>query len=147
MIINTSDVKSIYLCSKRVDFRKQIDGLVGLIEFEFNHDVIDGSLYVFVNARKDKLKVIYYDGSGFWMLVKRMEKGKFQNEFNEALKLNALSERQLKYLLEGLKFDEKYIDKLSSVALNKLNFIANISCEFEKKLIKKLTYLVDEIDL
>ena len=53
MIINTSDVKSIYLCSKRVDFRKQIDGLVGLIEFEFNHDVIDGSLYVFVNASKD----------------------------------------------------------------------------------------------
>ena len=112
MIINTSDVKSIYLCSKRVDFRKQIDGLVGLIEFEFNHDVIDGSLYVFVNAHKNKLKVIYYDGSGFWMLVKRMEKGKFQNEFNEALKLNALSERQLKYLLEGLKFDKKYIDKL-----------------------------------
>ena len=46
------------------------------------------------------------------MLVKRMEKGKFQNEFNEALKLNTLTERQLKYLLEGLKFDGKYIDKL-----------------------------------
>lgn len=117
MIINTSDIKSIYLCSRKVDFRKQIDGLVSLIEFEFNHDVIDGSLFVFLNSYKNKLKVIYYDGSGFWMLVKRMEKGKFQHEFNDASDLNILTERQLKYLLEGLKFDEKYIDKTNKKQL------------------------------
>lgn len=40
-----------------------------------------------------------------------MEKGKFKNEFEEALKLNTLTRRQLKYLLEGLRIDEKYIDK------------------------------------
>lgn len=117
MIINTSDVKSIYLCSKKVDFRKQIDGLVSLIEFEFNHDVIDGSLFVFINAHKNKIKIIYYDGSGFWMLVKRMEKGKFQNEFIDAFNLNTLTERQLKYILEGFRFDEKYIYKTNKKQL------------------------------
>lgn len=111
MIIDVSDVKSIYLCSKKVDFRKQIDGLVTFIEFELGQDVIDSSLFIFINQHKNKMKIIYYDGSGFWMLVKRMEKGKFKNEFEESLKLNTLTHRQLKYLLEGLKIDEKYIDK------------------------------------
>lgn len=111
MIVDVSEVKSIYICSKKVDFRKQIDGLVTFIEFEFGQDVIDGSLFIFVNGYKNKIKMIYYDGSGFWMLVKRMEKGKFKNEFEEALKLNTLTQRQLKYLLEELRIDEKYIDK------------------------------------
>lgn len=75
MIVDVSEVKSIYICSKKVDFRKQIDGLVTFIEFEFGQDVIDGSLFIFVNGYKNKIKMIYYDGSGFWMLVKRMEKG------------------------------------------------------------------------
>lgn len=88
MIVDVSEVKSIYICSKKVDFRKQIDGLVTFIEFEFGQDVIDGSLFIFVNGYKNKIKMIYYDGSGFWMLVKRMEKGKFKNEFEEALNLN-----------------------------------------------------------
>ena len=60
------------------------------------------------------------------------------------IEANTMIDMTKKEILPSL---EKYIDKLSSVALNKLNFIANISCEFEKKLIKKLTYLVDEIDL
>lgn len=111
MIINASDVKAIYLCSKKVDFRKQIDGLVTFIEFEFDYDVIDGSLFIFTNGQKNKLKMIYYDGNVFWMFVKRMEKGKFRNGFEESLKLNTLTLRQLKYLLEGLRIDEKYIDK------------------------------------
>lgn len=75
-------------------------GLVTFIEFEFGQDVIDGSLFIFVNnGYKNKIKMIYYDGSGFWMLVKRIEKGKFKNEFEESLKLNTFTQRQLKYLL------------------------------------------------
>lgn len=117
MIIDTSDVKSIFICSKKVDFRKQIDGLVSLIEFEFNQDVIDGSLFVFINGHKNKMKMIYYDGSGFWMLVKRMEKGKFKNEFEDILKLNMITAKQLKYLLEGLSINRKYNDKINKKRL------------------------------
>lgn len=111
MIVDVSEVKSIYICTKKVDFRKQINGLVTFIELELGQDVIDGSLFIFVNGCKNKIKMIYYDGSGFWMLVKRMEKDKFKNEFEEALKLNTLTQRQLKYLLEGLRIDETNIDK------------------------------------
>lgn len=46
-----------------------------------------------------------------------MEKGKFQNEFIDAFNLNTLTERQLKYLLEGLRFDEKYIYKTNKKQL------------------------------
>lgn len=117
MIIDTSDVKSIYICSQKVDFRKQIDGLVSFIEFEFDQDVIDGSLFIFINSKKNKMKMIYYDGSGFWMLVKRMEKGKFRNEFEDVLKLNMITQKQLKYLLEGLSINKKYIDKINKKQL------------------------------
>lgn len=57
------------------------------IEFEVGQNVIDGLLFIFVNGYKNKIKMIYYDDSGFWTLVKRIEKGKFKNEFEEALKL------------------------------------------------------------
>ena len=112
MIINSEDVKALFLCNKRVDFRRQIDGLVSYIIHEFNRDVLDKSLFVFVSGDHKKLKMIYYDGSGFWLLTKRMEKGKFKMKFGSESMLNSLTKNQLSYLLEGLDYESKNIDKI-----------------------------------
>lgn len=114
MIINTSDIKSIYICTTKIDFRKQIDGLISVIISTFNHNVLDHSLYIFMNSSKNKIKAIYYDGTGFWMLVKRMEKSKFKYEFSEEKQLAIMTETQLSFLLEGLAINQKYIDKIST---------------------------------
>ena len=68
MIVHVSEVKSIYICSRKVDFRKQITGLVTFIEFELGQDVIDGSLFNFINGYKNKIKMIYYYGVAFGCL-------------------------------------------------------------------------------
>ena len=111
MILNTSDVKNIYLCTAKVDFRKQIDGLVAFISHHFDVDILDRSLFIFINRNKSKLKIIYYDGSGFWLLSKRMEKGKFKMIFDDNASLNQLSSQQLSFLLEGLDFSRNHVEK------------------------------------
>ena len=58
MILNTSDVKNIYLCTDKVDFRKQIDGLVAFISHHFDVDILDRSLFIFINRNKSKLKIM-----------------------------------------------------------------------------------------
>lgn len=114
MIINTSEVKTIYICTSRVDFRKQIDGLVTMILNTFDKDVLDHSLYIFLNGSKNKMKAIYYDGNGFWMMVKRMEKSKFKYDFDVEKQLATLTEKQLSFLLEGLSINRKYTDKINT---------------------------------
>lgn len=58
MILNTSDVKNIYLCTNKVDFRKQIDGLVAFISHHFDVDILDRPLFIFINRNKSKLKIM-----------------------------------------------------------------------------------------
>jgi len=58
-------------------------------------------LFIFINGHENKMKMIYYDGSRLWMMFKLMEKGKFKNEFEDILKLNMITEKQLKYLMKG----------------------------------------------
>lgn len=112
MIISTDSVKAVYICTSKIDFRKQIDGLISVIVNNFDMDVLDHSLYIFLNGNRSRMKAIYYDGNGFWMLVKRMEKGRFKYDFDVDKKMAVISEKQLSFLLEGLSINQKYIDKI-----------------------------------
>jgi transposase len=68
----------IYLYKGIVDFRKGIDGLVGICRKELNQDPFSGSMYIFSNKSHRTLKILLYDGQGFWMFVKRLSKGRFK---------------------------------------------------------------------
>ena len=92
---------SIYLYKPFVDFRKSINGLSVIIESETNQPVISGALFIFCNKGKDKLKILYWDKTGFALWYKRLEKDKFKwptGVDNTSLELN---EQQLSWLLEG----------------------------------------------
>jgi transposase len=88
-----------------IDFRKQIDGLVLLVSSRMQHDPCSGQLFVFRNKGCDRIKLLYYDENGFWLLYKRMERGKFifPSIEDEALEL---SRDQLSWLLSGLDFSK-----------------------------------------
>jgi len=60
-----------------VDFRKGIDGLAGMCRTVFNTDPFSGYLFVFINKRKTTIKLLVYDGQGFWMCQKRLSRGRF----------------------------------------------------------------------
>lgn len=60
-----------------VDFRKGIDGLAGICRQRIKSDPFSGSVFVFRNRKKTAIKIITYDGQGFWLFQKRLSKGTF----------------------------------------------------------------------
>jgi transposase len=60
-----------------VDFRKGIDGLAGICRQRIKSDPFSGSVFVFRNRKKTAIKIITYDGQGFWLCQKRLSTGTF----------------------------------------------------------------------
>ena len=67
----------ILVALEAVDFRNGIDGLVQLCEARLTEDAFSGSVFVFRNRRATALKVLVYDGQGFWLCQKRLSSGRF----------------------------------------------------------------------
>ena len=59
--------------------RKSFDGLCGLVSTDLKNDPLSGDGYVFLNKRRDRIKLLLWDGDGFWIFYKRLEKGTFQH--------------------------------------------------------------------
>jgi len=96
-----SDLPPVYLYRDVVDFRKQIDGLALIVEQEMGLSPYSEALYVFCNRRRDKLKLIYWDRSGFCLWYKRLEKAKFVWPRKLDDPVIQWNERQFNWLLEG----------------------------------------------
>ena len=101
----------IYLYRAPCDMRKSFDGLCGLIRSELGADPLSGSLFVFVNRRRNMVKLIYWDRDGFMILFKRLERGCFR--LPDGASSNARIDRlQLTLLLEGVvpkKVNKRYV--------------------------------------
>lgn len=93
----------LWLYPTHVDFRKQIDGLVILIADQLELDPMSGQLFVFRNRQANKIKLLWYDGNGFWLCYKRLEKGKliFPGAHEAVMEV---TRDQLQWLLSGLDF-------------------------------------------
>ena len=68
----------IYLYAKDVDMRKSFDGLHAIVQSEFRRDVRQGDLFLFLNRRLDRIKLMQWDTDGLVIWMKRLEKGTFQ---------------------------------------------------------------------
>ena len=69
---------AIYVYTQAADLRKGFDGLSGLVRGEFQADPLDGSLFLFFNRRRDRLKILHWDGTGYWLYYKLLEAGTFE---------------------------------------------------------------------
>ncbi len=67
----------IFLCIAPIDFRKGIDGLSRVCCDVLGQDPFSGSMFIFRNKRKTTLKILLYDGQGYWLFVKRLSSGRF----------------------------------------------------------------------
>ena len=63
----------IFLASQPVDMRKSIDGLMAIIRQQWSEDVFSGHLFVFANRKRDRIKILYWDKSGFAIWMKKQE--------------------------------------------------------------------------
>lgn len=95
------DVGEIYLHRDAVDFRKSINGLVLIVEQEMQLSPFADALFVFCNKGRDKLKVVYWDKTGFCLWYKRLEKEKFKWPRKHQSPMMNLSEVQWRWLLSG----------------------------------------------
>ena len=68
----------ILVAVEAVDFRKGIDSLAELCRAKLNTDPFSGCLFVFRSRRATSIKVLVYDGQGFWLATKRLSKGRFR---------------------------------------------------------------------
>jgi transposase len=85
-----------------VDFRKGIDGLARVCREQLSQDPFRGTLFVFRNRRATAIKILVYDGQGFWLCQKRLSRGRFAcwPQSSSAL-IKALEAQQLAVLLSG----------------------------------------------
>lgn len=67
----------IYLATGATDMRKGFDGLYGLVRDRLQLEPLSGHLFLFSNAQRNRLKLLFWDGSGLWVCAKRLERGRF----------------------------------------------------------------------
>lgn len=94
------DGVEVYLCLDPVDFRKQINGLAALVQDVLRHDPFSEALFVFTNRRRDRVKVLYWERSGFVLWMKRLERERFHWPLGDDATLT-LSGQELNWLLDG----------------------------------------------
>ena len=87
--------------------RKQINGLMMLVESSFSLDPFADAVFVFCNRNRDRLKLLVWDGDGFWLCFKRLEKGRFRWPQPGDAPTMTLSEQELSVLLSGVKVELK----------------------------------------
>ena len=76
MIGPGSDAK-VLVYTRPVDFRKGSDSLIALVQHELHQDPFGGVVYIFRSRRADRLKILWWDTTGIWLMTKRLEEGRF----------------------------------------------------------------------
>ena len=95
----------VYLAKDATDMRKSFRGLILLTEAVLQQESVSGHLFVFLNRRRDLMKILYWDGTGFCIWYKRLECGSFQRPLAVAGEVRPdleLSTAQLSLMLQGI---------------------------------------------
>ena len=90
----------IMVAIKPVDFRRQMDGLIAHCRQTLSTDPMTGTFFIFINRAKTMIRVLVYDGSGFWLMTKRLSKGKFTGWPRSRQELSPLAAKVLMRLLQ-----------------------------------------------
>jgi transposase len=93
----------IYVAAGATDMRKHFDGLYGLVRDHLGCTPESGHVFLFTNARRNRLKLVVYDGSGLWVCAKRLDRGCFRwPDADSTVKKIVLSHEELTLLLGGI---------------------------------------------
>lgn len=91
-----------WFCMMAVDMRKGFDGLSGLVRDHLGQDPLTGDVFVFVSRSRVHIKLLYWDGDGFVMYCKRLEKGRFDFPVSEGA-VRELRRDEMLMLIEGVR--------------------------------------------
>ncbi len=88
------------------DFRKGIDGFVCVCRSEFNQNSQNGCVFVFINRAKTMVRLLVYDNNGYWLMSKRLSKGRFRSWPKANAPLSPLMAKELRLLLRNETTDQ-----------------------------------------
>jgi transposase len=93
--------------SRKLPRRKQINGLALVVQSSFELDPMCGAVFVFCNRSRDRLKILEWDGDGFWLYHKRLESGHFKWPNQGGAKTMPLTDEELSCLLGSPRLEQK----------------------------------------
>lgn len=89
----------LFICQRPVNMRKSFEGLISIVEELFPEELLSRALFIFLNRRKDHMKVLFWDKDGLVIWFKRLEKGSFAWKWENN---NVIDRRAFLMLLEGV---------------------------------------------
>lgn len=99
-MIHLTAQTQILIATQPADFRCGIDGFVARCRNQLQSNPRSGTLFVFINRNKTMFRALAYDGTGFWLMTKRLSKGKFKGWPSDQTALNPVAAKQLRALLD-----------------------------------------------
>lgn len=92
----------VFAATQPTDLRKSFDTLSRVVREDLGHDPVSGDLFLFINKRRTRAKVLFYDGSGLCLFIKRLEQGRFAAPWERAHEgALRMSRAELALFLEG----------------------------------------------
>lgn len=119
-----------FVYHRAADMRKGFDGLCGLVRNEFLQDPLSGDVFVFLNHRRTHIKILQWQGDGFAIFYKRLEKGTFELPFSSPDSSLEITSQKLLLMLEGiqlssvkkrLRYEHPVVDKKSIESILSVN--------------------------
>lgn len=93
----------VYLYMHQVDMRRSFDGLLAIVQSEFDRDIRLGDYFMFINRRRDRIKIIWWDRDGLAIFMKRLESGTVQKPASAGNQKSLIIDpTQLSMLLTGI---------------------------------------------
>ncbi len=106
MLGDITVAKDIYIACGYTDMRKSIDGLAAVVQEQFHLNPFSSCLFLFCGKRRDRMKVLLWEGDGFVLLYKRLENGNFKWPRKEN-EVKPITWQEFRWLMEGLELEQK----------------------------------------
>ncbi len=102
-MLHLSSSCTYYLYAGHADMRKSFDGLSGIIKSQLSLDAMSGAVFIFMNRRRTQVKLLLWEGDGFSIYYKRLEKGTYELPvINGSAATVVLDAQQLQFILQGV---------------------------------------------
>ncbi|MEI6579915.1 MAG: IS66 family insertion sequence element accessory protein TnpB [Eubacteriales bacterium] len=105
MMLGLSANLRYFLCANVIDMRNSFDGLAGIVRNSLEKDPVSGDIFIFLNKTRSHIKLLYWDGDGFALYYKRLERGRYCLPVH-CNPVKELKREELLMLLEGLSFSQ-----------------------------------------
>lgn len=102
-MLHLSDSRRYWLYSGDTDMRKSFHGLAALVKYKMQTEVMTGDVFVFISRRRNAIKLLRWEGDGFALYYKRLEKGTFEfPEYDSRNRSMLITDNELSFILKGV---------------------------------------------